>query len=143
MSSDYIRMATHVAVPGGVMITDLDHSDKELQQPQKQPRPSTATQPKRQRKVLQTLTGNFSRRSRSVEVEQRQLPPSTTGGKKKPATQPAQSQERTLNGLVSASLLLLLLLLLSWYNSFLGCTPFLVLLLSWCYSFPVVTSSLM
>lgn len=105
-------MATHVAVPGGVMITDLDHSEQELQQSQKQPRPSTATQPKRQRKVLQTLTGNFSRRSRSVEVEQRQLPP--TGGKKKPATQPAQSQERTLNGLVSA----ILLLLLTWCYSF-------------------------
>ncbi|KAH8384565.1 hypothetical protein KR093_001373 [Drosophila rubida] len=78
-------------VERGVMITDLDQSEHE--QPEKQA-DQTRTHSKRQRKVLQTLTGNFSRRSRSVEVEQRQsheLP-----GKKK-----QQQQERTLNGLVS------------------------------------------
>lgn len=92
-------MAAHAMPHGGVMITDLDHSEQEekLKQQEKphQPRPSTATQPKRQRKVLQTLTGNFSRRSRSVEVEQRP-PPVPAAGKKKPP-----AQERTLHGLVS------------------------------------------
>ncbi|KAH8418703.1 hypothetical protein KR222_011706 [Zaprionus bogoriensis] len=89
-------MATHVA---RVMITDLDQSEQDeppQQHPQQQPRPSTATQPKRQRKVLQTLTGNFSRRSRSVEVEQRP-PQCAQGSKKKPP-----AQERTLNGLLLA-----------------------------------------
>ncbi|XP_037715119.1 protein Cep89 homolog [Drosophila subpulchrella] len=46
-----------------VMITDLDQPDPEPQQQQ---------QPKKHRKVLQTLSGNFSRRSRSVEVEVKQ-----------------------------------------------------------------------
>lgn len=41
------------------MITDLDQPDPEHQ-------------PKRNRKVLQTLSGNFNRRSRSVEVEVKQ-----------------------------------------------------------------------
>ncbi|XP_017090316.2 protein Cep89 homolog [Drosophila bipectinata] len=44
-----------------LMITDLDHPDPEQQ-------------PKRNRKVLQTLSGNFNRRSRSVEVEVKQRP---------------------------------------------------------------------
>ncbi|XP_034479403.1 protein Cep89 homolog [Drosophila innubila] len=82
-------MATHVE--RGIMITDLDHSEQDQQE---QVRPSTSIQPKRQRKVLQTLTGNFSRRSRSVEVEQRQELPASN--KKK------QQQERTLNGLLQA-----------------------------------------
>ncbi|XP_017079107.1 protein Cep89 homolog [Drosophila eugracilis] len=47
-----------------VMITDLDQPDPEQHQQQ--------LQPKRNRKVLQTLSGNFSRRSRSVEVEVKQ-----------------------------------------------------------------------
>ncbi|EDV37290.1 uncharacterized protein Dana_GF13375 [Drosophila ananassae] len=42
-----------------IMITDLDQPDPEHQ-------------PKRNRKVLQTLSGNFNRRSRSVEVEVKQ-----------------------------------------------------------------------
>ncbi|XP_016996614.2 protein Cep89 homolog [Drosophila takahashii] len=45
-----------------VMITDLDQPDPEQQQ----------QHPKKNRKVLQTLSGNFSRRSRSVEVEVKQ-----------------------------------------------------------------------
>ncbi|XP_032596940.1 protein Cep89 homolog isoform X2 [Drosophila grimshawi] len=81
-------MSTLPGTGAAVMITDLDHSEQEqVKQPDKLPRPST--QPKRQRKVLQTLTGNFSRRSKSVEVEHHQ---DLSGvGKKK--------QERTLNGL--------------------------------------------
>ncbi|XP_064537971.1 protein Cep89 homolog [Drosophila montana] len=88
----------------GVMITDLDQSepehDKEKEQVKQPARPSnaSATQPKRQRKVLQTLTGNFSRRSRSVEVEQRLADGVTGSGKKKQQ----QQQERTLNGLLQA-----------------------------------------
>jgi len=45
------------------MITDLDQPDPEPQQQQ---------HPKKHRKVLQTLSGNFNRRSRSVEVEVKQ-----------------------------------------------------------------------
>ncbi|KAM8711972.1 hypothetical protein ACLKA7_012480 [Drosophila subpalustris] len=85
-------MGTHVE--RGIMITDLDHSEHD--QPE-QVHPSTTTQPKRQRKVLHTLTGNFSRRSRSVEVEQRQELPATSNSNKK-----KQQQERTLNGLLQA-----------------------------------------
>ncbi|XP_043644289.1 protein Cep89 homolog [Drosophila teissieri] len=44
-----------------VMITDLDQPEPEQHQHQQHP--------KRNRKVLQTLSGNFNRRSRSVEVE--------------------------------------------------------------------------
>ncbi|XP_032570621.1 protein Cep89 homolog [Drosophila sechellia] len=44
-----------------VMITDLDQPDPEQQQHHQNP--------KKNRKVLQTLSGNFNRRSRSVEVE--------------------------------------------------------------------------
>ncbi|EDW60541.1 protein Cep89 homolog [Drosophila virilis] len=95
----------------GVMITDLDQSEPEQEQDQEKekekeqvkqtarPSNASATQPKRQRKVLQTLTGNFSRRSRSVEVEQRLVDGVTASGKKK---QQQQQQERTLNGLLQA-----------------------------------------
>jgi len=44
-----------------VMITDLDQPDPDQQQHHQNP--------KKNRKVLQTLSGNFNRRSRSVEVE--------------------------------------------------------------------------
>ncbi|KAH8348551.1 hypothetical protein KR084_008701 [Drosophila pseudotakahashii] len=47
-----------------VMITDLDQPDPEPQQQQQHV--------KKNRKVLQTLSGNFSRRSRSVEVDVKQ-----------------------------------------------------------------------
>ncbi|ALC41174.1 CG8214 [Drosophila busckii] len=80
-----------------MMITDLDQSDEDRNKAKAAAAPVSSTQPKRQRKVLQTLSGNFSRRSRSVEVEQRQQPPPPSAGKKKP-----QQQERTLNALLQA-----------------------------------------
>ncbi|KAH8297421.1 hypothetical protein KR044_011604 [Drosophila immigrans] len=84
-------------VERGVMITDLDQSEQEQQE--KLPEQSK-NHSKRQRKVLHTLTGNFSRRSKSVEVEQRQ-------GQGQSQTQELpnkkrQQQERTLNGLLQA-----------------------------------------
>ncbi|XP_017864835.1 PREDICTED: protein Cep89 homolog [Drosophila arizonae] len=86
----------------GVPITDLDQSEQEPEQEQEKAQEPEhlrpATQPKRQRKVLQTLTGNFSRRSRSVEVEHRH-PADVSGGS---AKKKQQSQERTLNGLLQA-----------------------------------------
>jgi len=86
-----LQMGTHVE--RGIMITDLDQSEQEQQEKlPEQVRSSASTQSKRQRKVLQTLTGNFSRRSKSVEVEQRQ---DLHINKKK------HQQERTLNRLVS------------------------------------------
>ncbi|XP_001362083.2 protein Cep89 homolog [Drosophila pseudoobscura] len=71
-----------------VMITDLDQTDQEEGVAERPP-----TQPKRNRKPLQTLSGNFSRRSRSVEVEQRQQ--TTPAGRK-------DRRDRTLNGLLQA-----------------------------------------
>ncbi|XP_016985380.1 protein Cep89 homolog [Drosophila rhopaloa] len=71
-----------------VMITDLDQPDPEQQ----------SQQPKRNRKVLQTLSGNFNRRSRSVEVElkqQRQQDSLGTGHKDR-------RKERSLNTLLQA-----------------------------------------
>ncbi|BFG06534.1 protein Cep89 homolog [Drosophila madeirensis] len=71
-----------------VMITDLDQTDHEEAAEERPP-----TQPKRNRKPLQTLSGNFSRRSRSVEVEQRQ----------QAAPAPRKDRrDRTLNGLLQA-----------------------------------------
>ncbi|XP_034653255.1 protein Cep89 homolog [Drosophila subobscura] len=71
-----------------VMITDLDQNDHEEAAGERPP-----TQPKRNRKPLQTLSGNFSRRSRSVEVEQRQ----------QAAPAPRKDRrDRTLNGLLQA-----------------------------------------
>ncbi|XP_022228460.2 protein Cep89 homolog [Drosophila obscura] len=71
-----------------VMITDLDQTDQEEALEERPP-----TQPKRNRKPLQTLSGNFSRRSRSVEVEQRQQV--APAGRK-------DRRDRTLNGLLQA-----------------------------------------
>ncbi|XP_068146414.1 protein Cep89 homolog [Drosophila tropicalis] len=74
-----------------VMITDLDQTDQE--QTTEKMHGHSATQPKpRNRKVLQTLAGNFSRRSRSVEIEHRQ---DRTGTQNK-------KRDRTLNGLLQA-----------------------------------------
>ncbi|KAH8253920.1 hypothetical protein KR032_007610 [Drosophila birchii] len=65
-----------------VMITDLDQPDPEP--------------PKRNRKVLQTLSGNFNRRSRSVEVEVKQRQ-ETLGTANKD-----RKKERSLNTLLQA-----------------------------------------
>ncbi|XP_030388080.1 protein Cep89 homolog [Scaptodrosophila lebanonensis] len=77
-----------------VMITDLDQTDDSQPEQQREPE-----QPKRQRKVLQTISGNFNRRSRSVdcqvEVRNKQETQPGSSGKKK-------QQERTLNGVLQA-----------------------------------------
>ncbi|KAI8036332.1 protein Cep89 homolog [Drosophila gunungcola] len=75
--AESVRIGASTAVTmstRNVMITDLDQPDPEEQK----------QQPKRNRKVLQTLSGNFNRRSRSVEAElkhQRQDNSGTTGHK--------------------------------------------------------------
>ncbi|KAH8301362.1 hypothetical protein KR059_001126 [Drosophila kikkawai] len=66
-----------------VMITDLDQPDPEP--------------PKRNRKVLQTLSGNFNRRSRSVEVDVKQRQETLRNGNKD------RRKDRSFNTLVSSS----------------------------------------
>ncbi|XP_017033460.1 protein Cep89 homolog [Drosophila kikkawai] len=65
-----------------VMITDLDQPDPEP--------------PKRNRKVLQTLSGNFNRRSRSVEVEVKQRQETLRNGNKD------RRKDRSFNTLLQA-----------------------------------------
>ncbi|KAH8405705.1 hypothetical protein KR215_006989 [Drosophila sulfurigaster] len=87
-------METHVKRT--VMITDLDQSEQEQHEKLEKLQPEQSrSHSKRQRKVLQTLSGNFSRRSKSVEVEQRQSQELSVQKKK-------HQQERTLNGLLQA-----------------------------------------
>ncbi|KAH8283677.1 hypothetical protein KR018_011647 [Drosophila ironensis] len=72
-----------------VMITDLDQ-------------PDTDQQPKRNRKVLNTLSGNFSRRSRSVEVEVKQRHEQQQQQQQQQQPGKERKKERSFNSLLQA-----------------------------------------